>query len=86
LVYAPAAGGSVPARSEYIPSRSREGGRLQRTERENRNPGLTAPALVPYEDVYGRYRDRAAEALRRQAVPASLREYVKQYFAQLEPQ
>jgi hypothetical protein len=87
LLYVPPNRNGVQGASQFIPSRAAAaGGRVQRSERDTRKPGVSNPALVPYEQVYGAYRDAAAEALRREAVPARLRDYVRQYFAQLEPQ
>jgi hypothetical protein len=86
LIYAPAEDAGQ-GRSEFVPGRMSESvrGRSMR-ERETRSEGASGPALVPYEEVYGRYSRAAGEALQREMIPVRLRDYVKQYFAQLEPQ
>lgn len=49
-------------------------------------PGGNNPSLVPYEQVYGQYRDAASEALDRSAIPPHLKGYVRDYFGQLAPE
>ena len=52
---------------------------------EGPQAGTYAPALVPYAEVYASYSAAAAEALEREYVPAGLKDYVREYFTQLEP-
>lgn len=48
-------------------------------------PGLPGNSTVDYREIYAQY-NRAAEAsLERQAYPATLRDYVRDYFASLAP-
>jgi hypothetical protein len=54
-------------------------------ERQEELPGSAAPPLVPYQEVYGDYLDSATQALERESIPTGLREYVREYFTQLEP-
>ena len=42
-------------------------------------------SLVPYDQVYGDYRDAAYEALDDDYVPLGYREFIRDYFASLEP-
>jgi hypothetical protein len=42
-------------------------------------------SLVPYNQVYGDYRQAAYQALEDQYIPLGLRDYVRDYFASLEP-
>lgn len=86
FVYAPTQRLGTAGRSEFIPGRlSGAGDRRQSIQRESRSPGVALPALVPYEDVYARYREAASRALERERIPGPLRQYVKLYFEQLEP-
>ena len=42
-------------------------------------------SLVPYSQVYGDYRDAAYEALDSDYIPLGMKEFVRDYFASLEP-
>lgn len=42
-------------------------------------------SLVPYDQVFGEYRDTAFEALRSSNIPAGLRGVIRDYFSALEP-
>ncbi|MGH2536562.1 MAG: DUF1542 domain-containing protein [Candidatus Promineifilaceae bacterium] len=42
-------------------------------------------SLVPYDQVFGDYRDAAFQALERDPIPLDLQGYVRDYFASLEP-
>jgi hypothetical protein len=53
--------------------------------RQDPLPGAPSAALVPYREVYGNYVDSAHQALERDAIPGGLKEYVRDYFSQLEP-
>jgi hypothetical protein len=87
MIYAPAERLGPNGRTEFIPGRTAgDAGRQQQTQRETRNPGIAPPAMVPYEQVFSRYRDAAGTAIEREAIPGPLRDYVKQYFRQLEPE
>ncbi len=48
-------------------------------------PPEEGEALVPYDRVYGDYRDAAARALEHSYIPIGLKEYVRGYFGALEP-
>ncbi len=48
-------------------------------------PPEEGEALVPYDRVYGDYRDAAAHALEHSYIPIGLKEYVRGYFGALEP-
>lgn len=87
FVFAPSPGDESGGRPEFVPSRDgpADDGATQ-SMRESRAPAARGRALVPYRDVFSRYRDAAAEALERETIPARLRPYVQRYFEQLEPQ
>ncbi len=50
------------------------------------NPNRDAgSATVPYTEVFGQYSNQANTALESNAIPLSMKEYVRQYFGALEP-
>jgi hypothetical protein len=72
--------------SAFVPGRQPSGaGARQVSERQSRNAGVASAAVVPYERVFGRYREAAGAALEREVVPERWRGYVRLYFEQLEP-
>jgi hypothetical protein len=82
-VYAPWQQGQ-PGSPDFLPGR--ESGQGEETVREEGpQAGSSAPALVPYSEVYASYGAAAAEALEREYVPAGLKDYVREYFTRLEP-
>jgi hypothetical protein len=48
-------------------------------------PNPSGEALVPYNEVYGDYRNQANRALESDYVPLGLRDVVRNYFTSLEP-
>ena len=48
-------------------------------------PGSSREALVPYQEVYQTYLEAANQAMEQSYIPPALREYVRAYFAGLEP-
>jgi hypothetical protein len=60
-------------------------GETQVRERQNPLPGAPGEALVPYHQVYYDYLDAAHRIMERSAIPSGLRDYVRDYFSQLEP-
>jgi hypothetical protein len=85
LVYAPADRIGGAGATEFVPGRPQGPSGPART-REQRSPGVTGPSVVPYSRVFRRYADAAGEALERGEIPPGLRDYVRLYFTQLEPQ
>jgi hypothetical protein len=51
----------------------------------NFNDNPSGSATVPYDQVYGDYRDSVNEALNSNYIPLGLRDVVKGYFSSLEP-
>jgi hypothetical protein len=86
LVYAPPDRLGVTGESSFVQGRQGQGPSAPVSERESRSPGVEPASRVPYGQVFSRYRDAAGDAIERGAVPPALRDYVRQYFAQLEPQ
>jgi hypothetical protein len=60
-------------------------GETQVREQENPLPGAAGEALVPYHQVYQDYLDTANQAMERSYIPPGLKDYVREYFSQLEP-
>ncbi|NJL06552.1 MAG: hypothetical protein HC911_16935 [Chloroflexaceae bacterium] len=46
---------------------------------------MSNPSLVPYSEVFPDYAQSASEALDRGYIPPHLKDYVRDYFSQLEP-
>ncbi len=49
------------------------------------NPGVSNQASVPYQQVYAQYAKTADDAIQGGAVPAGMRDYVREYFSSLDP-
>ena len=60
-------------------------GETQVQEAKEPLPGAPGQALVPYHEVYYDYLDAANQAMERSYIPKGLRDYVREYFSQLEP-
>ncbi len=74
-----------PGDTDFVPGRQNDTG--EETVRENKNPqpGAAGAALTPYRDVYASYATVAAETMERAYIPVGLKDYVRDYFTQLEP-
>lgn len=70
----------------FIPGIDTGQGSTQVRPGENAAPGLPNPSLVPYEQAYYSYLNAAMQSLSQDYIPASLKNYVQQYFLLLEPQ
>lgn len=60
-------------------------GETQIRQQRNPLPGLDSSTLVPYQDVYADYANTASQTIERSTIPPGLRDYVRDYFIQLEP-
>jgi len=83
----------------YVPWERRQGGGDQVTitgqdtgqgetqvrEQKEPLPGAPGELLVPYHEVYYDYLDAAHQAMERSYIPPGLKDYVREYFSQLEP-
>lgn len=69
----------------YIPGQDTGEGETQVRERYDPFPGSPGQALVPYHEVFSTYLDAANQAIEQSYIPASLKDFVKEYFSQLEP-
>ena len=69
----------------FIPGQDTNQGETQTKEQRDPLGGVNNPALVPYDEVYQSYRDAANQAVDQSYVPAGLKDYIREYFSQLEP-
>ncbi len=51
----------------------------------NTDVNNTGPAQVPYEEVYGRYKDEAGKALDSDYIPQGYKDLVRNYFTEIGP-
>jgi hypothetical protein len=69
----------------YIPLADSGEGETQVRERHDPFPGSPGQALVPYHEVFYTYMDVANQAIEQSYIPSNLKDFVKEYFSQLEP-
>jgi hypothetical protein len=60
-------------------------GETQVREQKEPLPGAPGEPLVPYHEVYYDYLDAVHQAMERSYIPSGLKDYVREYFSQLEP-
>ncbi|MEZ4708669.1 MAG: hypothetical protein R3A44_15785 [Caldilineaceae bacterium] len=84
-VYAPWARQPTAGEELFIPGQGADQGQSQISTQKDPLPGAAAPALVPYQQVYQQYLDIASQNIEQSEIPAGLRDYVRDYFSQLEP-
>ena len=60
-------------------------GQTQVNEQDQDLPGNINPSTVPYQDVFGTYLDTAYQTVEQSYIPLGLKDYVLEYFTQLEP-
>jgi hypothetical protein len=82
-VYAPITAGE--GRQEFVEGQPGSEGQTTTSEGQSPQPGADNPALVPYSQVYQRYVQIAGQAMERAYIPAALRDFVREYFSDLEP-
>lgn len=68
-----------------IPGQDSGQGETETRERRDPLPGASGQALVPYYQVYYQYLDAANQAMEQSAIPSGLKDYVRDYFSNLEP-
>jgi len=84
-VYAPWQHSPGNTEDLFIPGQDTGQGESQTREGQNPLPGSTNSPLVPYNEVYSNYLNAAYQAMQQSYIPASLLDYVRAYFTQLEP-
>jgi len=60
-------------------------GETQVSQQKDSLPGASGQVLVPYRQVYYTYLYTANQAMERSLIPPALKDYVRQYFSQLQP-
>jgi hypothetical protein len=68
-----------------IPGQETGQGQTQVKEGQQPLPGAPGPALVPYQEVFYNYLDTANQAIESSYIPNGLKDYVRDYFSELEP-
>lgn len=84
-VYAPREKAPAGNNQISIPGQDTDQGQTQSTEQRDPISGVTNPALVPYNQVYQSYFDAANQAVEQSSIPQGLKDYVREYFTQLQP-
>lgn len=69
----------------FIPGQDSNQGETQVKEGQGTLPGAANPALVSYREVYYSYLNAANQAMQQGYIPASLADFIRAYFSQLEP-
>ena len=83
-VYAPPTGVDVPLTPVAVPGQDNPTGE-QSSAVTNSGPNVTGEAQVPYDQVYGQYRERAGRALDTEYIPQGYKDLVRDYFTSIEP-
>lgn len=69
----------------FVPGQDTGQGETQVIEKPDPLGGSYHPGLVPYNTVYQDYLDSANQAIEQSNIPMELKDYIRQYFSQLEP-
>lgn len=80
-VYAPTPPSGAPGQQQTIPG---QGGGSPPTG-TTPGQGANTPSGVPYDQVYQQYRDQALQGIDDPNIPPELREYIRQYFSNIDP-
>ncbi len=81
-VYAPTLPGGAPGQRQTIPG---QGGGDTPPTGTTQGAGANTNPTVPYNQVYQQYRDQALQGLDDPNIPPELREYIRQYFSNIDP-
>jgi len=84
-VYAPRAAANAEGEEVFIPGQDTSQGETQTSEQPNPLGGVTNPSLISYDAVFQTYRDAANQAIDQSYIPPGLKDYIRDYFSQLEP-
>lgn len=68
-----------------VPGQDTGQGTEQTRQSQSPLPGTSNPSLIPYRSVYQSYLDTASQALDQNPIPADLKDFVREYFSNLEP-
>lgn len=84
-VYAPWERRPEDGQEIFIPGEDTDQGSTQVRELPEPLPGTPGSALMPYYEVYYTYLDAANQAIEQSFIPSGLKDYVREYFSNLEP-
>lgn len=84
-VYAPPSSVSAPSTAVAVQGQNNPGGEQSSTT-TNTDVNNTGPAQVPYEQVYGQYKEQAGNALGSDYIPQGYKDLVRDYFTDIQPQ
>jgi hypothetical protein len=85
LVYRPYDPSNQPGDPDFIQGQQGQDGQTEVQQGQSELPGANNPSLVPYQQVLPEYQQAAGEALDQSAIPPHLKDYVREYFSELEP-
>jgi hypothetical protein len=71
--------------SVFIPGQDTDQGETQTREQQDPLPGAHRPAIMPYYEVFETYLNSANQTIEQSYIPSSLKDYIREYFSQLEP-
>lgn len=86
MVYQPYTPSGNPGDPDYVQGQQGTDGETQVQQGQSSLPGAANDSMVPYDQVLPEYQRSAGEALDQSAIPPHLKDYVRDYFSQLEPQ
>jgi hypothetical protein len=69
----------------FIPGQDTDQGETETKEQRDPMGGVLNPSLIPYDAVYQSYVDAANQAMEQSYIPPGMRDYIRDYFSQLEP-
>lgn len=76
---------AIEGEDVFVPGQDTEQGETQVKEQFDPLGGASNPALVTYNAVYQEYLNAANEAIDQSYIPSDMKDYVREYFSQLEP-
>ncbi|MEO6457764.1 MAG: hypothetical protein ABIO92_05765 [Chloroflexia bacterium] len=83
-VYAPPSSVNASTTAVGVQGQDNPGGEQSSTT-TNTDVNNTGPAQVPYEEVYGKYKDEAGKALDSDYIPQGYKDLVRDYFTEIGP-
>lgn len=83
-VYAPPSSVNASTTAVSVQGQDNPGGEQSSTT-TNTDANNTGPAQVPYEEVYGKYKDEAGKALDSDYIPQGYKDLVRDYFTEIGP-
>lgn len=85
IMYQPYKASGQKGQTDSVQGQQGQQGQTEVQQGQNELPGANNASVVPYQQIFPEYKRAAGEALDRSSVPPHLKEYVRNYFSQLEP-